>query len=152
MEEKRIRARAIIISEDKLLSMYREKAGRIFYTFPGGGMEGDESEEECVKREVFEEFGITVKPIKKLYTYESQNSIEHFYLADWISGKFGSGQGEEFDDNRNNGIYIPKMINIKDIPNLPLMPPEVATVFYEDYTKNKKELRTNVKVLLGEIK
>lgn len=152
MEEKRVRARAIIIKDEKLLSMYREKGDRIFYTFPGGGMEGNESEEECVKREVFEEFGITVKPIKKLYTYESQNSIEHFYLADWIAGEFGSGEGEEFDENRNNGLYIPKLIKIKDIPNLPLMPPEVATAFYEDYTKNQKELRTDTKVLLGEIK
>ncbi len=150
MNEKRVRARAIIIKEDKLLSMYRERDGRIFYTFPGGGMEGQESEEDCVKREVFEEFGIVVKPIKKLYTYESQNSIEHFYLADWISGEFGSGEGEEFDENRNNGVYIPKLIKIEDIPNLPLMPPEVANVFYEDYTKNIN--RDKVKVFLGEIK
>ena len=149
---KRIQARAIIISDDKLLSMYREKEGRIFYTFPGGGIEPNETEEDCVKREVLEEFGITVKPIKKLYTYESQNSVEHFYLADWISGEFGSGNGEEFQDNRNKGVYIPKMIKIWDIPNLPLMPPEVATVFYEDYLKSGKELGNDIKILLGEIK
>ena len=152
MGEKRIRARAIIMYEGKLVSMYRERHGRIFYTFPGGGMEESETEEECVKREVLEEFGIIVKPIKKVYTYENQNSIEHFYVAEWISGEFGSGEGEEFQENRNNGVYIPKFIEISDIPNLPLMPPEVASAFYEDYTKNGKELRNDVKSIIGEIK
>ena len=152
MEEKRIRVRAIIIHDGKLVSMYREKGNRIFYTFPGGGMEGKESEEDCVKREVLEEFGIIVKPIKKVYTYENQSSIEHFYLVEWISGKFGSGVGEEFDKEQTNGVYKPLMIDIVNIPNLPLMPREVATTFYEDYIRNHNELRSNVKIFLGEIK
>ena len=148
MEEKRARARAIIIHEGKMVSMYRERQGRVFYTFPGGGMEGTETEEECVKREVFEEFGLIVKPIKKVYTYENKNSIEHFYIADWLSGEFGSGEGEEFEENRNNGVYIPKLIEISDIPNIPLMPPEVASAFYDDYTKNGKDLRNDVKFIV----
>ena len=152
MEEKRARARAIIIHEGKMVSMYRERQGRAFYTFPGGGMKGTETEEECVKREVFEEFGLIVKPIKKVYTYENKNSIEHFYIADWLSGEFGSGEGEEFEENRNNGVYIPKLIEISDIPNIPLMPPEVASAFYDDYTKYGKDLRNDVKFMVGEIK
>lgn len=152
MEGKRVRARAIIVHEDKLMAMYRERDSRIFYTFPGGGMETGESEEECVKREVFEEFGIVVKPLKKVYTYENQNSLEHFYLAKWISGEFGSGEGEEFQENRNNGLYVPKFIEISDIPNLPLMPPEVAAAFYEDFMKNGAELRADVKFITGEIR
>ena len=150
--EKRVRARAIIIHEGKLVSMYRERQGRIFYTFPGGGMEGNESQEECVKREVIEEFGLNVELIKKVYTYENKNSIEHFYTAEWISGEFGSGEGEEFQANRNNGIYEPKLIEISEIPNLPLMPPEVAEAFYSDYMKNGINLRSDVKFIFGEIK
>lgn len=152
METKRNRGRAIIISEDKIVSMYREREGRNFYTFPGGGMEENETEEECVKREVLEEFGLIVNPIKKLYTYENKNSIEHFYLAEWVSGEFGSGEGEEYQENRNNGVYIPKLIRIDDIPNLPLMPPEVARAFYEDYINNGKSICDQVKFIDGEIK
>ena len=150
--EKRIRTRAIIIYEDKLLSMYRERDGRIFYTFPGGGMEENETVEECVVREVFEEFGIKIKPVSKVYTYETKNSIEHFYVAEWISGDFGTGDGEEFKGDITKGVYIPKMIEISEIPNLPLMPPDVATSFYEDYLRNGKTLRNNVKHIAGEIK
>ena len=152
MNEKRIRVRAIIVKDEKLVLMYREKQDRIFYTFPGGGMEQNETEEECVKREVFEEFGIIVEPLKKVYTYENQNSIEHFYVAKWVSGEFGSGTGEEFQDNRNNGLYIPKLIDIAKIPTLPLMPPEISQLFYNDYQANGTNLRNNVKFVSGEIK
>lgn len=152
MGEKRVRARAIIIHDNQIVSMYREREGRIFYTFPGGGMEPTETEEECVKREVLEEFGIVVNPIKKVYVYENQSSVEHFYVAEWVSGQFGSGVGEEYRADRNNGVYQPKFIDIKDIPNLPLMPPEIATAFYDDYMINGKELTNNIKYIYGEIK
>ena len=152
MQEKRQRARAIIFYEDKIISMYREREGRIFYTFPGGGMEDVESEEDCVKREVFEEFGIKVKPIKKVYISESQISISHYYICEWISGEFGTGKGEEYEENNTNGVYKPTMIKILDIPNLPLKPDEVAVTFYNDYIKNGKELRNDIKYMIGEIK
>ena len=143
---KRKRARAIVIYNGKLVSMYREFDDRSFYVFPGGGMEDNESEEECVIREVYEEFGITVNPIKKVYVYENERSIEYFYLCDWISGEFGTGVGEEFDVNSNKeGVYIPKLIEISDIPNLPLMPKEVASSFYEDYINNGIKIRDNIK-------
>ena len=152
MSEKRKRTRAIIYFGDKIATMYREKNDRIFYTFPGGGMEENESEEECVVREVMEEFGMTIKPLKKVYTYENQISIEHFYICEWISGEFGSGEGEEYQSDRNNGVYIPKLVNVSDIPSLPLMPPEVAKAFYEDYVKYGKMLNNKVKFVSGEIK
>lgn len=151
-KEKRISARAIIFFEDKIISMYREREGKVFYTFPGGGQEGNETLEECVKREVFEEFGITVKPIKKVYICENQISVGHYFICEWISGEFGSGKGEEYQKGNTNGVYKPTMIKIADIPNLPLKPPEVASAFYEDYTKNGKTLRNDVKYMIGEIK
>ena len=117
-EEKRTRVRAIILQDEKIISMYREKDNRVFYTFPGGGLEGNESEIDCVKREVFEEFGMVVKPIKKVYIYENERSVEHFYICEHISGDFGTGEGEEYDKNQTNGLYRPTMINIKDITNV----------------------------------
>ncbi len=137
MVEKRKRSRAIILVDDTIITMYRKFEDREFYTFPGGGVEGDESLEECVIREVFEEFGINIQPIKKLYEYESNNSVEYFYLCKWLSGEFGTGTGEEYKKNNNNGIYKPTLMNIKDIPTLPLMPPEVANDLYNDFINNK---------------
>lgn len=141
---KRIRGAAIIFYNDRIVSMYREYKDRKYYTFPGGGKEEYETEEECVIREVYEEFGINVKVIRKVYVYEKENAIEHYYIADWIDGDFGSGDGEEYQPDNVMGLYKPTLINIKDIPSLPLMPPEVAKMFYSDYLENGKELRKNV--------
>lgn len=141
MDNKRISARAIVIIDGKLIAMYRERDGRVYYTFPGGGKEKGETLEECVKREVLEEFGMVVEPIKKVYIYESAKSIEHFYLVKWISGEFGTGKGEEFQADRNRGVYIPKLVEISSLNNLPLMPPEVALAFFKDYSKNGEQIR-----------
>ena len=82
-------------------------------------------------------------------TYENEKSIEYFYLCDWISGEFGTGIGEEFDINSNKeGVYIPKLIKISDIPNLPLMPAEIADLFYEDYKSNGLKIIDDIKHIL----
>ena len=147
---KRERARAIIYCGDKIVAMYREFQGRVFYTFPGGGMEEGETEEETVKREVLEEFGLVVKPIKKVYEYENERERSYYYICEWIGGEFGSGSGEEFSPAGKDGVYKPVMIDISAIPNLPLMPPEIAKVFYEDYIKNGQELRKNIEIVKRE--
>lgn len=149
---KRIRCRAIIYMDGGIVTMYREKEGRIYYTFPGGGMEKGETEEECVVREVIEEFGMTIRPIKKVYVYENDISVEHFYICEHISGEFGSGTGEEYQPDRNKGVYRPTIMRMTDVSSLPLMPPEVAEVFVDDYNKHGKNLTDEIKYLQGKIK
>ena len=152
MEEKRVSCRAIIFMEESIVSMYRENNNRHYYTFPGGGKEQGESEEECVKREVLEEFGLQIVPIKKVYTYESQRSIEHFFICNITGGKFGSGDGEEFQPNNSQGVYKPTTIELQSLASLPLMPPEIAHMLLEDYKENGKSLSDEVKYIFGEIK
>lgn len=143
-----VRVRAIIVVDGKLAVMYRNVEGREFFTFPGGCKEKFETDVDCIIREVREEFGIDVAPIKKLYDYENKGSIEHFYLCAWLTGNFGTGTGEEFKQNNIFGEYSPTFIDIKDIPFLPLMPKEIATKFYLDYKKNKFDF-INTKVIPG---
>lgn len=145
---RRLRVGAIIVVEDKLVTMYREFDNRKYYTFPGGGIKDYETEVECVIREVKEEFGISVAPIEKLYDYENGISKESFYLCVWLTGIFGTGTGEEFKQNNIFGEYKPTFIDIKDIPSLPLMPKEIATKFYLDYKENKFDF-INTKVVPG---
>lgn len=144
---KRKRVRAIIFIGRKLVSMYREFGERTFYTFPGGGIEGEETEEECITREVFEEFGLFVKPTKKVYVYENEKSIEHFYICTLLSGEFGTGKGEEFSKDNKNGVYKPVLLNIDEISFLPLMPPEIASLFLKDFEANGEDLRDEVKFI-----
>lgn len=148
--QKRVSCRAIIFNNERMVSMYREKSDRVYYTFPGGGMEENETEEECVVREVKEEFGIDVKPVKKVYIYEDEKTIQNFYLCDWLEGELGSGEGEEFQEDRNRGVYIPSLIYVDKIQDLPLMPPVVAKQLITDVKKYSYELSPEVVTLKGE--
>lgn len=138
---KRRSCRAIVIRDGKLMTMYREKEDRVYYTFPGGGIEGDEEKKTCVKRECIEEFGIEVEPIREVYTYENETTIQYFFLCDWTSGEFGTGVGEEFQEDRNKGKYEPTLMPLEKIGILPLMPPEVAHQLSEDIKTYGPSLR-----------
>ncbi len=142
---KRKSCRAIVFVDNKLVTMKRVKDGRLYYTFAGGGLEENESHSACVIRECEEEFGINVEPIKHLYTYENDTTIQYFYLCKYLSGEFGSGVGEEFMLDRNRGEYEPTLVALEDIESLPLMPPEIAKAvavdgenFYNNYDKSVK--------------
>lgn len=148
--QKRVSCRAIIFDNERMVSMYRENGDRVYYTFPGGGMEENETEEECVVREVKEEFGIDIKPVKKVYVYEDEKSIQNFYLCDWLKGELGSGVGEEFQDDRNKGVYVPSLIYVNKIQDLPLMPPIVAKQLVEDVKKYNYKLSKEVIEMKGE--
>ena len=129
---KRESVRGIIFSKQKIVVMYREKNNRAYYTFPGGGRQEGESFEECVKREVTEEFGINIEPIREVYLYENEKTIQHFYLCEWKSGELGTGEGEEFQGDESRGIYVPMLVNLEILDKIPLMPPEVATALLYD--------------------
>ena len=146
--KKRESCRAIIFSKNMLAVMYREKENRVYYTFPGGGMNENETMEECVKRECFEELGITISPKREIYTYENETTIQHFWLCDWISGEFSTGEGEEFELNNPKGIYIPVLVDNDRIGKIPLMPPIIATELLNDIEKFGQGLSTKIKKLL----
>ena len=145
MTNKRISCRAIIIDREKLVAMYREKNDRVYYTFPGGGLEENETEEACVIRECKEEFGIDVEVVRKVYIYNGEKSIEHFFICDWIDGAIGMGEGEEFMPGNDKGIYMPVLIPMELLSSKPLMPPEVASELIKDYSNNGSKLIDGIK-------
>ena len=113
-----------------------------YYTFPGGGLEENETPQDGVIREIEEEFGIKVKVIKKLYEIKSEkfNQLEIFYLCEYISGTFGTGTGPEFSNDPkyiDSGKYLPEIIPQDKIKDILLLPQNVAKMFLEDL-KNKK--------------
>ena len=50
--------RGIVIKDNTVLMLYSKNFND--YTFPGGGIKGNENHEECLKRELFEELGAQV--------------------------------------------------------------------------------------------
>jgi ADP-ribose pyrophosphatase YjhB (NUDIX family) len=74
-----ISAAALIVQNNQVLLVNHRVAGQFdFWLPPGGRLEGEESIFECVKRESFEETGLTVEPERILYIQEFAEPDYHF--------------------------------------------------------------------------
>lgn len=83
---------AIILFEDKILVTQRSENMRLplKWEFPGGKLEINESEINCIKREIKEELNIEIEIIKKLtnniFNYETFKINLIPYIANYVSG------------------------------------------------------------------
>ena len=59
--------RAIVMTKDNLLVMYRDKQGSRYFTLVGGGVHDNETPEEALVREVQEETGLRVTRKELVY-------------------------------------------------------------------------------------
>jgi 8-oxo-dGTP diphosphatase len=84
---------AIIYSGNKILVTQRSQKMKMpmKWEFPGGKLEKDDSEIECIKREIKEELNIEIRVIKRLSSviYDYKDFKIHLipYIAEYESGE-----------------------------------------------------------------
>ena len=117
---KRINGRAIIIDGDEILLMFRRKIKngitKEYYAIPGGGLEENETLEECVKREIKEEFNLEIEVKEQLGIVEDEKNIGYIYNCSIISGTPKLG-GEELEQNNEANYYEVRKIKLSEIDN-----------------------------------
>ena len=120
---KRITARGIIINNDEIILMYRRKKTdgivKEYYAIPGGHIEDNETIEDCLIREIKEEFSINVEISDFLGIVNKGEREEHLYLCKWISGNLKLG-GEEKERNNDDNYYEIRRVKIDDIDKIDL--------------------------------
>lgn len=131
----RVSSRCVLIENDKVLLIYREKNDRIYYVFPGGGVEDGETNEECLIRECREELGIEINIIKQLYEVKGKDFLQHFFLIERVSGEIGSGDANEYDINRVGGLQRPVFIDINELVNLEVVSRPIVEQLLSNYKK-----------------
>ena len=94
--------RAVIVRDEMILLSHETVSG--WWLVPGGGMEDGESPEECCVREVEEETGLIVRPLRKFLTlyeyYEEYRYISHYFVCE----PAGSGQMRLTDAEKRRGL------------------------------------------------
>ena len=90
----RIRAAGILVDQDRILMVNENDGGRSYWVPPGGGFEAaDGNTRNTVKREVWEETGLSVTVGELLFVREFCETargiyhVEQFYMVDQWQGE-----------------------------------------------------------------
>lgn len=120
---KRQTVRGIIIKDNKIMLMYRERKESNkqlkYYSLPGGKIEKNETPEEALVREIKEEFNLDIEVIKYLGSRETNKNIEYFYKCKYLKGTIELIGEEKYISCKDN-YYEPLAININELYNLNL--------------------------------
>lgn len=111
--------RGIILDEDNVILLFRRKNNKEYYAIPGGHIEENETKEECLIREIKEEYSIDVEIEKYLGNVEKGNKVDYIYKCKWVSGSLELG-GEEKIRNSEDNYYEIRRIPFKDLDNIDL--------------------------------
>ncbi|MCT4780646.1 MULTISPECIES: NUDIX domain-containing protein [Exiguobacterium] len=115
------RSAIILMNEaDEVALIRRDKPGQTYYVFPGGGREAGATLEETAIREAHEELGVDVQ-LEGIAAIVRFNGLDNpYYWARMIGGVFGTGTGEEFEDQSSG--YTPLWIKREELADLPVRP------------------------------
>lgn len=104
----RVGCRGIVIKDSRMLISHERNTD--YYLIPGGGLENNETPEECCSREVLEETGYMVKPACRFLTineyYEEYKYVSHYFICEII----GEAEQNLTDLERERGL-IPEWVN-----------------------------------------
>jgi len=123
-------ARAIIIEDGKILTMFRNKEGSKYYTLVGGRVGDDESLEAGVTREVKEETGLDVIDGRLLYIEEHAAPYNEQYIflckiAPHDTIALQEYSEEAFLNRLNTNIHEPQWVQTEAFARLPFRTPQL---------------------------
>lgn len=131
----RMRAVALLIENDRVALIERHRAGRHYFTFPGGGVGRGETPEQTVVREMQEETGLLVTVTRLIAEVWYKGNQQFYFLARAVEGIFGTGNGEEYTNPRPDdpdvGTYRPLWMPVSEITSKPVLPQEIARIVVE---------------------
>jgi len=133
----KLTARAIVPHGDDIFLCQNAGHERPFWCLPGGHLEEGETLGRCVKRELFEEFGIVPDVGDLLAIYESVQENEHF-LEFYLH--IQNGQDFRCIDPqkaaRGDEIAAYAFFNHKTIGGMDLLPPVLKAFIPDIFARN----------------
>ena len=108
-------SRAVAVRDGMILLSHETKSG--WWLVPGGGIEEDETPEQCCIRETEEETGLIVRPLRQFLTlyeyYEEYRYISYYFVCE-VTGK---GQMNLTEAEKNRGLE-PRWLPVQEAVDL----------------------------------
>lgn len=139
----KIRPSAIIIENNKILTLKYNYNGQYLNTLPGGNVENDENIKDTLKRELFEEIKVNVQVQDLVLVAETYNQIKKSKVLHLIF-KVHIIDGIPTPDSKETTAIGVEWVNLDDINN---------KNFYPNVTSEINQLNNvkNQTIYLGEI-
>jgi len=123
-------ARAIIIEDDKILVMFRNKQGSQYYTLVGGRVQDSETLEQGLIREVKEETGLEVTSARQVYSEDHPEPYNQQYIFLCEIAAHGDTKLQEYSEEEmlnqmQTNIHEPMWVPLKAFQNLPFRTPQL---------------------------
>ena len=119
---------AIIVKDNFVALIERSVGGLLYYLFPGGGVESNESLMEAMVREVREELGLDVEAEKLVAEVSYRGTLQYYFVARITGGTFGTGHGLEIvrPPTFEEGTYAPVWVPLSKIREYSVHPKGVV--------------------------
>ncbi len=119
--------RAIIINNDQMLVMNRNKFGKIYFTLIGGGVDFGETALQSLVREIDEETTLKIKNPQLVFIEDAGEmyGTQYIYLCEYVSGtpRLSDDSDEAAIHAKGKNLYTPMWIPLSDLPKANLLSP-----------------------------
>ncbi len=133
-------ARAIIIQDNKILVMHRNKYGSEYFTLVGGRVAEGENTEQALVREIREETGLTVTAASLVFIEEhaAPYNEQYVYLCE-VAPNSGAAIQEDSEEAQLNrfevNVHELRWIEVKAFASIPFRTPQLHEAIVRAFKK-----------------
>lgn len=128
-------ARAIVIHDNHILVMHREKFGNIYDTLPGGNVRGNETPVDALNRELHEETHLQLANPRLVFIEHAGHpwGDQYHFLCDYVSGEphLMPGGEEDLLNKLGKNLHQPLWIALTEFSELSFRTKELQAKIIE---------------------